>query len=222
MRTLTGNWRDDHVFVLAQSPAMYDSIVQRIIECDAEIQALLTPLGCHEVTLTGPAKRSGKNTPGFDLRTALACWAVFDLTRINGAIASAQALLLSVGEPSVLDEACRTAQEKGLGHYAESDYVQLHVSLIERLPAVLRVYVGCGSILYGDLDDIDLIKIHIRSGKLSLMKFDDFDGKPITLMTERVKIRLRDQDIDFFVYGSSYESRCLPASLCCIGIRQLT
>lgn len=121
------------------------------------------------------------------------------------ALATAQALLLSVAEPSTLDDACRAAQAKGLGYYVESDYLQLHASLIERLPAVLRVYVGCGSILYGDLDGIDLIKIHIRSGKLSLMKFDDFDGQPIPLMTERIKIRLRDQDIDFFVYDSPHE-----------------
>lgn len=123
----------------------------------------------------------------------------------QNAIASAQALLLSVAEPVVLDDACRAARAKGLGYYVESDYLQLHASLIERLPAVLRVYVGCGSILYGELDGTDLIKIHLRSGKLTLMKFDDFDGKPIPLMTERVKIRLRDQDIDFFVYGSTYE-----------------
>lgn len=121
------------------------------------------------------------------------------------ALATAQALLLSVAEPSTLDDACRAAQAKGLGYYVDSDYLQLHASLIERLPAVLRVYVGCGSILYGDLDGIDLVKIHIRSGKLSLMKFDDFDGQPIPLMTERIKIRLRDQDIDFFVYSSPHE-----------------
>lgn len=120
-------------------------------------------------------------------------------------LASAQALLLSVAEPTLLDEACRSAAARGLGHYVESDYLQLHASNVKRLPPVLRVYVGCGSVLYGDLDEIDLVKIHIRSCKLTLMKFDDFDGRPIPLLTERIKIRLQDQDIDFFTYGSSYE-----------------
>lgn len=121
------------------------------------------------------------------------------------AMASAQALLLSVAEPAILDDACRVAESKGLGYYVESDYLQLHSSNIERLPPVLRIYVGCGSVLYGDMEEIDLVKIHIRSGKLTLMKFDDFDGKPVPVMTERIKIRLQDQDIDFFTYGSSYE-----------------
>lgn len=119
----------------------------------------------------------------------------------RSALEIANSLLSSIADPSTLDDACRVSQEKGLGHYVESDYLQIHASLIKRLPAVLRVYVGCGLILYGDLEQIDLVKIHIRSGKLSLLKFDDFDGKPIPLMIERIKLSLRDQTVDFFVYG---------------------
>jgi hypothetical protein len=80
-RALTGNWREEHVFVLAQGLAMYDSLAQRVAECDAKLEMLLAPLGRHDVKLVGPAKRAGKNTPGFDLRTALARWAGVDLTR---------------------------------------------------------------------------------------------------------------------------------------------
>ncbi len=97
-RALTGNWREEHLFVLTQALAMYDCLAQRIVECDAKIEALLTPLGCHEVTLAGPAKRAGKNTPRFDLRTALARWAGVDLTRINGlAVSSVLTILSEVG-----------------------------------------------------------------------------------------------------------------------------
>ena len=97
-RALTGNWRDEHLFVLAQALAMYDSLAQRIVECDAKMQAVLTPLGCHELMLSGPAKRPGKNSPGFDLRTALARWAGADLTRINGlAVTSVLKILSEIG-----------------------------------------------------------------------------------------------------------------------------
>jgi len=97
-RALTGNWRDEHVFVLAQSLAVYDSLAQRLGECDAKMQALLTPLGGHEVKLNGPGKRAGKNTTAFDLRTALARWAGVDLTRINGlAITSVLTILSEIG-----------------------------------------------------------------------------------------------------------------------------
>ncbi|HEY1436186.1 MAG TPA: IS110 family transposase [Casimicrobiaceae bacterium] len=97
-RALKGNWREEHLFVLAQALAMYDSLAQRVVECDAKVEALLAPLGQHEVKLTGPTKRAGKNSPGFDLRTALARWAGVDLTRINGlAVSSVLTILSEIG-----------------------------------------------------------------------------------------------------------------------------
>jgi transposase len=97
-RALTDNWRDEHVFVLTQALAMYDSLALRVVECEAKLDALLAPLGRHDVELTGPAKRAGKNTPGFDLRAALARWAGVDLTRINGlAVTSVLTVLSEIG-----------------------------------------------------------------------------------------------------------------------------
>lgn len=97
-KALTGNWREEHLFVLAQALAMYDSLAQRLAECDHKTEALLAALGRHEVHLTGAPKRSGKNTPHFDLRTALARWAGVDLTRINGlAVTSVLTVLSEIG-----------------------------------------------------------------------------------------------------------------------------
>ena len=81
----------------------------------------------------------------------------------------------------------------------------LHSSLLEQLPALLRVYIGAAAVLYGDVHNADLIKIHIGSGKLTLMRFDDFDGRALPRMLERVKIKLRDQDVDVFGYGEVFE-----------------
>jgi hypothetical protein len=35
-RALTGNWRDEHLFVLGQALTMFDSLAQRILECRRE------------------------------------------------------------------------------------------------------------------------------------------------------------------------------------------
>jgi transposase len=97
-RALTGNWRDEHLFVLQQALTMFDTLAQRIGECDAKIEALLKPLATHEVTLTGHAKSRHKNSPKFDARTALARWAGVDLTRIDGiALGTALTVLSEVG-----------------------------------------------------------------------------------------------------------------------------
>lgn len=96
-RALTGNWREEHLFVLAQALSIYDSLAQRLGECDAKLDALLATLQRHQVTLGAP-KRPGKNTPAFDLRMALAGWAGVDLTRISGlAVTSVLTVLSEIG-----------------------------------------------------------------------------------------------------------------------------
>ena len=92
----------------------------------------------------------------------------------------------------------------GLGWLDADHSLQLHTSLVSRLDPILRVYVGCATALYGDVLSADLVKIHIQSGKVTLMKFDDFVGKPLPRMLERVKVKLREQDLDFFEYGGQY------------------
>lgn len=129
-----------------------------------------------------------------------------DIKAHFGDYARAQGLAMraleEVAQPALLDKASQAASELGLGYYRPSDYLQLHVSLLHRLPALLRIYVGCGVVLHGDIEGVDLVKIHLRSGKLSLLKFDDFQGKALPLMTERIKLKLRSQDTYYFMYGS--------------------
>jgi len=87
--------------------------------------------------------------------------------------------------------------------------LQLDASLVDRLPAPSRVYTACGEVLYGDIDDADLVKIHLQSGKLTLLKYEDYDTSPLPKLKQRIKIRLRDQDIEFFEYGGEYPSQFL-------------
>ena len=113
---------------------------------------------------------------------------------------AARDLLFGIADPQKIDEACARVAEDGLGWYLPSESLQLHTSLVERLPPLLRVYVGCTSVLYGDYRAANLVKIHIRSGKVTLLKYDDFDNLPLPRMIERTKIKLREQDVDFYLY----------------------
>ena len=114
---------------------------------------------------------------------------------------AARNLLFSVGKTEVIDEACRRATQTGLGHLFEGHSLQIHSSRINRLPAALRCYVGCAAKLYGDIDTADLVKIHIRSGKLTLLFYDDFESSPLPRLRERIKINMRNQRIDFFQHS---------------------
>ncbi|MBI2570619.1 MAG: DNA phosphorothioation-associated putative methyltransferase [Candidatus Schekmanbacteria bacterium] len=114
---------------------------------------------------------------------------------------AARELLFSVGQGPVIDAACRAAHEHGVGWLAEGEYLQLPTELLTRLPAALRCYVGCAAKLYGDVETAHLLKIHIRSGKVSLMTYDQFDSSPLPRLRERIKIDLRAQDIDCYDYS---------------------
>jgi len=72
------------------------------------------------------------------------------------------------------------------------------------LPAVLRTYVNAGITTFGEAEAVDLIKIHIDSGKITLIKCDNFFSTPLPKMLERIKINLRTQDIDYFDYDGTF------------------
>ncbi|WP_237706375.1 DNA phosphorothioation-associated putative methyltransferase [Methylibium petroleiphilum] len=130
-----------------------------------------------------------------------------DVKAFFGDYASAQAagmeLLTRAADGDALLTACREAVTSGLG-WLDADKLQLHVSLVERLPIVLRAFVSCGLLVYGDLGKVDLVKVHCGSGKLTLMQFENFDAQPLPLMTRRIKVNVRRADYDLFVYGAEY------------------
>ena len=109
-------------------------------------------------------------------------------------------LLFSAGNKSVIQTACRQAAGQGMGWLDKDDSLYVHTLLIERLPIILRAYIGCGGYLYGDITNSDLVKIHSRSARLTLMRFDDFSAKPLPQLVEKVKVNLRDQRTDEYLY----------------------
>jgi hypothetical protein len=116
--------------------------------------------------------------------------------------ASGLRLLLDAANPNQLLEACQLAATTGLGWLEDEHSLQLHASMVERLPALLRAYVACGLILWDAISEVQLVKIHIASGKLTLLEFDDFDASPIPTLRRRVKVNLRKLDYDLFEYGT--------------------
>jgi len=126
----------------------------------------------------------------------------------KAAVQEAHELLFSLGQSDTIAVACREGAESGLGHLEDSKSFQLHCSQIPALPPALRTYIGCAEQLYGDIEGADLVKIHIRSGKLTLLFYDDFNNRT-PMLQRRVKILLREQDIYFFEYGEEYPEQPL-------------
>lgn len=112
-------------------------------------------------------------------------------------------LLVDAAEPAKILAACKEAANRGLGWLEAEHSLQIHVSMVERLPAILRAFVTCGLVLWESLSEVQLVKIHITSGKLTLMEFDDFDETPLPLLRRRIKVQIRRLDYDVFEYGST-------------------
>lgn len=116
----------------------------------------------------------------------------------KSAAEESQLLLFSAGNPEVITKLC---EDTAFG-FLDQQALYIHGSLVQELHPVLRIYVGCAEVLYGDLRDVDIIKIHKRSGKVSLLKYDDFEGKPLPELQERIKVNLRRQSIEVFDHRS--------------------
>lgn len=110
-------------------------------------------------------------------------------------------LLFAIADTDLINTQCQKAHEKLPASLLNQDHsLILHRDFIDELPLLLRVFVGAGLQMYGELDEeIDLIKIHITSGKLTLTAYDNFE-KSVPFLVERIKIKMAEQEIDFFDY----------------------
>ncbi|MBE8576448.1 DNA phosphorothioation-associated putative methyltransferase [Vibrio sp. OPT18] len=117
------------------------------------------------------------------------------------AINLAAELLFAIADTDLIQQQCQKAHNQlPASLLNEGHSLILHRDFIGDLPLLLRVYVGAGLQMYGELDEeIDLIKIHVTSGKLTLTAYDDFE-KSVPFLVERIKIKMAEQDIDFFDY----------------------
>jgi DNA phosphorothioation-associated putative methyltransferase len=126
-------------------------------------------------------------------------------TSYQHALEEARDTLFSVGNTATIGNACLSAYENlECGIMEEGHSFTFHKNHLGELPAVLRIYIGCATQLYGDIDEFQLIKAHITSGKVSLMRYDDWN-KDKPLLLERIKIKLRELDIDFFDYTGKFD-----------------
>lgn len=101
VKSLQGNWREEHLFALKQALHLYDSYQSSIAECDEQLARLLGRLACYNEPPKDPP-RSGRGrpmkAPKFDLRTALYRTCGVDLTRIDGIdVGTALKMIAEVG-----------------------------------------------------------------------------------------------------------------------------
>lgn len=102
---LTGNYREEMVFILAQELSLYEFYQQQIAQLDTQIEQCLSQFPSVTDEPLPPSKKKNRrrsNQPGFDLREHLYRMVGVDLTTIDGLdVLSVQTIISEVGlDPS--------------------------------------------------------------------------------------------------------------------------
>lgn len=124
---------------------------------------------------------------------------------VNAAREKARDLLYAAGDPDEIDLACEGIH---VG-WQDQDALYIHRDLLTRLPVVLRLYVACAAVRYGDPEAADIIKLHKRSGKVTFLTYDDFCGNPLPELRLRVKVNLRTLFVQVFEHACEDDAQLL-------------
>ena len=108
-------------------------------------------------------------------------------------------LLFAVGDADEIEIAC---EEVNIGHQDEQS-LYVHRRQLDGLPPLLRIYVSCASLLYGDVNQADIVKIHKASGKVTFLLYDNFDEKYLPELQQRIKVDLPRQFVNVYDHSDS-------------------
>ncbi len=134
-----------------------------------------------------------------------------DIRSFFGSYANAEEkardLMFAAGDPDELELA---VAQLDFGHLDPKDgHFTIHRSLLDELPAILRVYVECAASLYGNPREADLIKIHLHSRKLTFHYYKDFEKSPLPELLTRIKIDLRRRFVTVIDHTTGPEHQLL-------------
>jgi DNA phosphorothioation-associated putative methyltransferase len=121
-------------------------------------------------------------------------------TNVNSGHEEAKEWLFKIADYELLQTAVELAIKYIPSIYNLGHSLLIQTRYINELPVILRIYVGAAAMVYGDWSEADVVKIHITSGKVTFMVYDDFIQNSIPRIKERVKVKLAEQDIDYFDY----------------------
>ena len=117
----------------------------------------------------------------------------------QGASTTADLMLFNLGREGFIATCCRNSKIGRLDHQA----LYVHISALEHLDTMLRLYEGCASRTIGRMDGATLIKFHLHKPKISYLFYPDFDRDPHPKMQASMQIDLRDLQVRYRDYHNS-------------------
>lgn len=112
---------------------------------------------------------------------------------------TADAMLFSLGKQSTLAECCRASR---LGKFV-GNALYVHVSALDLLDPLLRLYEGCASRTFGQMENATLIKFRADMPKVSYLFYPNFDTDPHPALQASIQADLQGLRVEYRDYSNS-------------------
>lgn len=126
-------------------------------------------------------------------------------TTYKRACDSADELLFSLGRPGVVDNACN---ESAIGKLTPNA-LYVHVSALEALSPLLRLFEGCARGYLGQVEGANIIKLHRDEPRISYLCYPAFEDDPHPALAYSLTVHLQT----FRVRYNEFQSRANPPIL---------
>ncbi len=108
----------------------------------------------------------------------------------------ADQMLFSIGDPEKIAQCCQQSQ---VGQ-KRSASLWVHVSALEQLNPLLRLYEGCANRTIGRLEAATIVQFHIKKPKITYLFYPEFDSNPHPTLSNRMDINLQDLHVTYHSY----------------------
>jgi DNA phosphorothioation-associated putative methyltransferase len=105
-------------------------------------------------------------------------------------------MLRSLGNTELIIKRC---QESKVGKKLPNS-LWVHISALQAVDPLLRLYEGCASRTLGRLEEANVIKFHLKTPKISYLFYPDFDINPHPILSKVMTIDLRDLQVIYQDY----------------------
>ncbi len=112
----------------------------------------------------------------------------------------ADLMLYSLGKTNIVADCCF---DSAIGYKLPGSLL-VHISALEELDPLLRLYEGCANRTIGRLDGATIIKFHARKPQISYLFYPDFDTDPHPALHTAMHIDMRDLSVSYQDYSDLY------------------
>ena len=112
------------------------------------------------------------------------------------ACTAADLMLMSLGRTELIEERCRqsaTGQQR-------PHSLWVHVSALEQLDPLLRLYEGCASRTIGRPEEATVVKFHVQKPQITYLFYPGFDQEPHPALHTSMAVGLRDLHVGYRDY----------------------